>query len=193
MKNNKPNKKNKMTISPKGFSLMEVLISVFVVSIGVVSVFPLIGQSLATSMDSRDQIIASFLAQEGVEIVQNIRDNNWANGKKEEVALRNNLPGKDGGSEFNDCILDYNSNSISSCGRSVAQATLYRNSSGLYVSSGSTATRFHRKIDFNYENDALEVVSMVVWGGNDAWPSSDECNTSSKCAYTKVVLTQWFN
>lgn len=55
---------------------MEVLISVLVLSVGMVSVAVLITSSIKSSVDARNQIIATQLAQEGVELVRNIRDNN---------------------------------------------------------------------------------------------------------------------
>lgn len=193
MKNRKDNRKSIYKICHTGFSLMEVIISVFVISVGIVSIFPLIGQSLATSLDSRDQIIASFLAQEGVEIIQSIRDNNWADGTTGDAAFTTNMPGSD----YNNCVLNYTSTALNSgnCNKGFSSTALFRDSSGFYVLSGSTATKFHRKLQLDYsgsgENMTVEVTSMVVWGGSN-FPSVANCVTSNKCAYAKTMLTQWF-
>jgi len=56
---------------------MEVVISIFIFSIGLVATGSLIVSSLNVNMMSRDRIIALNLAREGIEAVRNMRDTNW--------------------------------------------------------------------------------------------------------------------
>ena len=65
-----------------GFSIAEVVVAVFVISTGLLAIISLIINSLNYSMLSRDQVIASQLAQEGIELVRNVRDNNIFNGRE---------------------------------------------------------------------------------------------------------------
>jgi len=60
----------------KGFSIGEVLIAAFILTVGVVSAVTLLTRSIVDTIDSRNLVIASQLAQEGTELVRNQRDNN---------------------------------------------------------------------------------------------------------------------
>ena len=61
----------------KGFSLIEVVTAIFILTVGVGGAFSLIYQTLSAVYLVRSELTASFLAQEGVEIVKNLRDNAW--------------------------------------------------------------------------------------------------------------------
>jgi hypothetical protein len=61
----------------KGFTLMEAILAIFVITTGLVGVLSLVSQTIASSTFSKDKLIAAYLAQEGIEIVRNIRDTNW--------------------------------------------------------------------------------------------------------------------
>lgn len=63
----------------KGFTVIELIISIFILSaaiIGILSAFSIM--NILTS-DTADRLTATYLAQEGMEIVRNIRDTNWLN------------------------------------------------------------------------------------------------------------------
>ncbi|MDP3964021.1 MAG: hypothetical protein Q8Q39_06035, partial [bacterium] len=60
--------------SNKGFSLIETLMALFVLIVGVVGSFAVVSQAIRTSPGARQELIATQLAQEGVEIARNIRD-----------------------------------------------------------------------------------------------------------------------
>lgn len=61
----------------KGFSFVEIIISVSVGSIVLVTLFALASQNLTTAELTRRRFIGANLAQEGIEIIANIRSNNW--------------------------------------------------------------------------------------------------------------------
>jgi len=56
---------------------MEAIAAIFVITAGLVGVLSLVSQTIASSTFSKDKLIAAYLAQEGIEIVRNIRDTNW--------------------------------------------------------------------------------------------------------------------
>jgi len=60
-----------------GFTLIEVLVTLFVLSVALVGVFFIITQNLANATRVGNNILGAHLAQEGVELVRNIRDNEW--------------------------------------------------------------------------------------------------------------------
>ena len=59
----------------RGFSIYETLIAIFILTYTVVGTLTIIQKSLSSSKFSRDQVIASFLAQDAVEYIRNLRDN----------------------------------------------------------------------------------------------------------------------
>ena len=75
----KPKIKNKQgeKFFERGFSLLEALFALLIIVVGVSGSFALINQTLSFSSFSSNKLIAVYLAQEGLEVVRNIRDNNW--------------------------------------------------------------------------------------------------------------------
>lgn len=61
----------------KAFSFVEVLISVTIASLVMAVLFALANQNISAAQVTRDKFSAANLAQEGIEIVVNIRSNNW--------------------------------------------------------------------------------------------------------------------
>lgn len=57
----------------KGFSLIGVIVTLFIVSVGLTSVITLTSTALNTSNTSKMRLIAASLAQEGIEVVRDIR------------------------------------------------------------------------------------------------------------------------
>jgi len=70
MKNIKT-QKNNMT---KAFTLIEALVAISILMIAIASPMTLAQKGLSTAVLSKDQMIASFLAQDVIEAVKNIRD-----------------------------------------------------------------------------------------------------------------------
>lgn len=60
------------------FSIIEVLVGIFIFSLGLVSVFMLLSSSMNLNELNKNKIIASNLAREQVELFRNIRDVNYA-------------------------------------------------------------------------------------------------------------------
>lgn len=76
------NKKHSILRSSKGFTLVEVLVSVAIFTVGVVGSVSLIGYNISAISRSVNRLIASNLAQDGFELVRGVRDTNWLQGKK---------------------------------------------------------------------------------------------------------------
>jgi len=60
------------------FSIIEVMIAIFIFAMTMASIFMLINSSITTNILNKNHIIASNLAREQVEIIRNMRDNNYA-------------------------------------------------------------------------------------------------------------------
>lgn len=164
----------------KAFSFVEVMISVFVLSVGMIAIITLMSGSLRDSLDSRNQIIASGLAQEGTELVKNIRDTNW-------------LVYTDPGYSFADitsgstCKIDKGSGLV--CDGTLKQLNIDNN--GYYVHSAGTASKYYRNISVVPSGANRAVISMVIWGGSTFPADTSTCNTSTKCAFAQLTLTTY--
>lgn len=90
------------TQTKKGFSIAETIIAIAILSVAVVAPMTLAQRGLNTARYAKDQITAFYLAQEAVEYVRNIRDNNYlSNGNVTWLAGLDNCIGQD-------CGLDQN-------------------------------------------------------------------------------------
>lgn len=70
----------KKKLRNRGFTLIEVLLAVTVFSIGIIGSYNIIAYNISNFSKSINRVIASNLAQEGFELVRNIRDSNWLSG-----------------------------------------------------------------------------------------------------------------
>lgn len=64
----------------KGFTLVESIVAIFILLIAIVMPMAVVARALFTANYAQDQITATYLAQEGVELVRNVRDNNVLSG-----------------------------------------------------------------------------------------------------------------
>jgi len=166
-----------------GFSLIEVLAAVFVLAIGMLAVVGLQTKTIITSFENRDSIIASGLAQEGVELVRNIRDNNILNNREAFSGIEGKSSCKIS-ADVTNCDLSGNLN-------------LHINSNNIYGATGSVVSSYTRRVNVNVisgsqpEADELRVTSIVVWK-NASFPSScSECTVSRKCSCSEAILSKW--
>ena len=63
----------------QGMSLIETIVAVTILAAAIVGPMTLAAQSLKASRYARSELIATHLAEEGVEVIHNIRDNNITN------------------------------------------------------------------------------------------------------------------
>lgn len=73
-----------VTDSQQGFTLIEMLAVVFIITVGLTSVFSLIQTTSFSSQLTADQLTATYLAQEGVELVRSVRETNWLEDRQRE-------------------------------------------------------------------------------------------------------------
>jgi prepilin-type N-terminal cleavage/methylation domain-containing protein len=62
--------------SSRGFTILESIVAIFILSMSVSGVFSSVQQSLYQAAIAKDEVKAFYLAQEAIEIIRNKRDNN---------------------------------------------------------------------------------------------------------------------
>lgn len=72
----------KKNINQSGFGILEVLIASGIIAIFAGGVIILGNMALRSVVVNKHRLQAAYLAQEGVELVRNIRDSNWVDGNK---------------------------------------------------------------------------------------------------------------
>jgi len=64
-----------------GFTLIEAIVAIGVISVGFVGSLVLLSKASSQAVAVKDRVVAAHLAAEGVEVIRNIRDTNWLKGR----------------------------------------------------------------------------------------------------------------
>ena len=138
-----------MTTS-KGFTLIELLIAISVISVGIAGALVSIQQSIPALDYANSRFAASLLAQEGVEIIKNIRDTN----------LLHDIAWNDSLSIDGDYEVEYTIPHISI----YTDSYLVKNEHSFYNYTSGDNTKFKRKIQItNISSDRIELEIIVYW------------------------------
>ncbi len=154
-------RKNK---SLTGFTLLETIIAIFVATIGILGAMSLIQRVVVSISISSSRLIGTFLAQEGIEIVRNVRDTNWLEARTKTNAWSEGLtvcPGTG-------FIADYKlADQIDPSFPCFSGQFLNIDSDGFYSYSPGVQTKFARKIivtDISSASiEGLNVLVEVNW------------------------------
>ncbi len=160
-----------------GFSLLEVLVAVGLLLVAVVGPMTFFARSSQSAEVANDRAIATFLAQEGAELVQKMRDDRML-----EYFL---VPNEDGWGEFLDdtelcrngspCGVSINSDaevSVIDCPSDSVCELRYDASAGrsrFHHGSAGVDTQFIRTVELELSSDSdtadreVEIVSRVQW------------------------------
>jgi hypothetical protein len=183
-----------------GFSLGEVLLSIAVLVIGMLPVFSSLSKGYQISVEDRRIIMASGLAQEGVELIQNIRNNSVLSSGSS--SLSEFLPAnvESGATLWENCridaddsVLDDPTLRMTGCGSGAYD--LASDASGILVHDMGDGL-FKRRVFMSYDPSAemLDVVSAVYW---DAFEPTDignartDCLSANGCVYAETRLSAW--
>ncbi len=138
----------------KSFTLIEIIVATFLITVGTVGAFALIQRTVAFTAISSSRLVAANLAQEGIEIVRNIRDGNWLEARTNPgISWDDGLAGCSTGCEadYNDLIL------------SPDASRFLKVENGFYNYDSGTNTHYKRKITLVPQVDILEVSVEVTW------------------------------
>jgi len=137
-------------IKKTGFTLMEAIVAIFLITVGIVGTYALITMTISSATISKDKLVAAYLAQEGIEIVRNIRDTNWLD--------PTNPPWNDG-LGTGDWQADYNDQDLSPYTENPLNL---ETATGLYGYDFGTPTKFKRKITIAQPEAYILGVSVLV-------------------------------
>jgi len=158
--------KIKKTSNNLGISIIEVVVAMMIITMGMVGVLSLVIQNVQAQYINKNVLIASGLAQEGLELVRNVRDLNW-------LTSGNDWKLGAGAGTDSDIVQDGNyvidylgPSSINAGVNSIneAGARLYINSNGLYSHTATTeVTNFYRLITVVDNTDYLDIKCNIRW------------------------------
>ena len=138
----------------KSFTIIEAIIAIFILVTGILTILSLISYFTSITSISTQKLIAAYLAQEGIEIVRNIRDGNLLKIQKGE-----NI-NWDEGLLSGDWQVDYNDTSLSPYTDS---SFLNLEPNGFYGYESGIPTNFKRKITLEKNDDVLKIIVEVSW------------------------------
>ena len=197
----------------KGFTIIELVISIFILAIAVIGIFSAFSIVVILTSDAADRLTGTYLAQEGMEIVRNIRDTNWLKMDAEDPVSTTWLD------KFNVCAqqgceADYTSglDSVESFSMSPWNSrSLYINSNGFYNYLDGVETKFKRKIiivPVSNVDYVAKIFVQVSWlekpnilnrerilaGSPDPKHPTDlfKCNPAN-CIMAEMTLYDWYN
>jgi prepilin-type N-terminal cleavage/methylation domain-containing protein len=163
-----------------GFTLVETLVAVSILSLSVVATFTAVQNGLQNSSIAKDQITAFYLAQEAMEFIKNRRDENAL------YTINGGVPAHSwlwGLSETNDvsnpcwfgkvCMIDSPAKTITYCGMTFSAGTCTRlkqdPTTGLFGYSYSSQTIFRRGIQFTEIVPNREVLVTIEMNWTSRW------------------------
>lgn len=138
----------------RGITLIEVMVSLVFLSTGLIPLFGVILSSVKLSIRVKNNLVATNMAQEGIEVVRALRDKAWM----DSAPYDRDLPSGDGLVSWDsDTIIPYDSSSY----MKLDPAT------GVYSQTVGTDTIFKRRIDITKVpspcNCEVKVTSEITW------------------------------
>jgi len=135
----------------RGFTLIETLVALVLITMAMGPVFILATSSVNVASRIEHNLIASNLAQEGIEVIRNIRDTNWTG----EEVFDNDLPVGVWRVQW-----DTGGGGLMAVGSNPA----LKKNNGLYNYSTGTDTVFRRTVTISKPNSGeLILISSVTW------------------------------
>lgn len=169
----------------KGFTLIESLVAITILLVSVAAPLSLAQEGIVASRLSQSQVVAYYLAQEGIEIVKNVRDQNRLQNASNQIegALQDDclVDDQDMAVEEAGCSADATADLTdfgedvftNDCPSGCPNLTLPSSKDGLYNYSGEIDTLFVREVKVWYpgeidssspdRTEEIIVESKVTW------------------------------
>jgi len=143
-----------------GFSILEVIVAIFIIVMGLIGILSLIIQNVQVQYINKNMLIASQLAQEGLELARNKRDRNFLsdNWFCEGIVL----PDSDDKIIVYFDGVDININSVLTINDEAAKLMI---SNGFYVHGSGEYSGFNRiiEVENDYAASSTMASCIVQW------------------------------
>ena len=144
----------KKSIKNSGFTLIETLVSISVLTLAVIGPLTLASYAIRSASVSQNQLTTFYLAQEAMEYIKNKRDNNA-------LADASWLSGMTNCRSANGCTIDVPNNSVQTCSSGCPKLK-YDGATGFYNHQTGSDTIFTRQIKFSQISNYEEKVAVTV-------------------------------
>ena len=157
----------------KGFTLIETLVAVMIFTSSVLALIAILSTSLSTIVHTKQKLVGTYLAQEGIEYIRNMRDSyviyekddtGWASFKdKISLCITPNYCGIDNlePPRKEKFTFACDSPSFSLCKLYIEKGNYNSDKNGI---PKGTDSGFTRKIEIeNITNDEIKIISTVLW------------------------------
>ncbi len=163
-------KNNKLKIK-QGFTLIETLVAITVLTVAIAAPLTLASQSLSAAYTARDQVVAFHLAQEAIETVRAQRDHNLLNILKNNPSINwlDGLIVEPPGGNPAPFLVDSITGKFTACtnGESSCPYLKFDKSNGFYGHKNGLESKFKRFVRIteisNTNSDEVRVKVVVSW------------------------------
>jgi type II secretory pathway pseudopilin PulG len=145
----------------QGFTLDESLVAIFILVLAVTGAFSAATSGINSAIHSKNQIVAFYLAQEAIEQIRNMRDENGLNGRSWLYGIAE--PGSP--CAFgNICRVDTVANTLTTCSGACPQLRQSTSNGFFGYNAGYEATVFRRDVSLARINDnEISILVTVEW------------------------------
>ncbi|MDQ5948902.1 MAG: hypothetical protein QG589_27 [Patescibacteria group bacterium] len=159
----------------RGFTLVETMVAISILSISILGIFTAVQNGLATSGLAKDQITAFYLVQESMEYIRNMRDENGLKSLNEQALGRAPVAWLSGIANIssdpcypgNTCTVDSSNSQLTRCSGGFGTCPfLLQDTNTLFFgyTSGWTQTKFKREIQIQSVNaNEIIIVVQISW------------------------------
>jgi prepilin-type N-terminal cleavage/methylation domain-containing protein len=177
--------------SSKGFTLIETLFAILIFSAALVSLLTISSKGISATNQVKNETTAYYLAQEGLEVVRNVRDSNflqitggsasvnWTDG------FASTTPGPDCVSAANGCYIVYGNSTPPILDINTANSSQISLAANGQFSNSGTDTGFKRIITITAPSgsrtDEYMVTSTVTW----------QAKNISRSVELQTILKKW--
>lgn len=163
----------------KGFTIMETLIAISLLLLAITGPMVFAQNALRAAFNSRDQVTAFYLAQDAIELVKNVRDNNILYQNEDWLLGLRGCSTSDGGctvdtfvslGEFESCSNIDKPGCLGESGDASDDVHLKINQNGIIGHTGNTESIFSRAIYIDTDgvwSREAKITVKVRWKSNE--------------------------
>jgi hypothetical protein len=183
----------------QAFGLAEVILGIFMLTSAVTVVMLPALQSIRYTSEDRRVVLAASLAQEGAEIVRNIRDNQFARADVTQTPLDKAFPSGMSNNDHKYCGVDLSSTALDGTNCNSSASAINKKiilSGGFYRNVSGANAPFQRLVDIKKISSTpsrYDVTVFVTWDAGNFISSANttNCIRSNRCAFSQATFTDW--